>query len=117
METIEEIAPPQATAAAPQPLDLGRAAVWVLFFFSGACGLIYEVLWCRHLGLIFGNTVQSLSAVLTAFMGGLALGSYVSGRYCERLKRPLLAYGILEVLIGAYCALLPWLLGDHSPVI
>lgn len=91
--------------------------VWILFFFSGASGLIYEVLWCRHLGLVFGNTVHSLSAVLTAFMGGLALGSYVGGRACRRLKRPLLAYGVLEVFVGIYCAALPWLLSDHGPVV
>ncbi len=93
-----------------------RSAIFVLFFLSGACGLIYEVLWCRQLGLIFGNTVQSLSAVLTAFMAGLALGSYLAGRLCHRLKRPLLAYGILELCIGVYCAALPWLFSDHGPV-
>ncbi|HYG76653.1 MAG TPA: fused MFS/spermidine synthase [Planctomycetota bacterium] len=81
--------------------------VWVLFLLSGSCGLIYEVLWCRHLGLIFGNTSQSLSAVLTAFMGGLAFGSFIAGRMCHRIQRPLFVYGVLEVLIGIYCALLP----------
>src|SRR5579862_641893 len=91
--------------------------VWVLFLISGACGLIYEVLWCRQLGLLFGNTVQSLSAVLSAFMGGLALGSYCAGRVCHRLKRPLVAYGLLELLIGLYCAALPWAFGTHSPLI
>jgi len=94
-----------------------HALVWLLFFISGACGLIYEVLWCRQLGLIFGNTAHSLSAVLTAFMGGLALGSFVAGRLCHRLKRPLLVYGVLEFCIGVYCLLLPWLLSDHSPLV
>lgn len=94
-----------------------RAIVWVLFLFSGVCGLIYEVLWCRYLGLLFGNTVQSMSAVLTAFMAGLALGSYVGGRVCDRLKRPMMVYGILEILIGLYCALLPWAFGSESPIL
>ena len=94
-----------------------RVIVFALFFCSGACGLIYEVLWCRQLGLIFGNTVQSLSAVLTAFMAGLALGSYAAGRVAHRLKRPLLVYGVLELFIGLYCAALPWILSDHGPVI
>src|SRR4051812_18698763 len=44
---------------------LDYSLVLGLFLFSGGCGLIYEVLWCRQLGLIFGNTVHSLSAVLT----------------------------------------------------
>ena len=106
----------------PVPVSLPRIApqqaiVWVLFLFSGICGLIYEVLWCRHLGLIFGNTVQSMSAVLTAFMAGLALGSYVGGRVCHRLTRPMMAYGILELAIGIYCAFLPWAFSAESPVI
>ena len=98
-------------------MDPQRAIVWILFLLSGACGLIYEVLWCRHLGLIFGNTVQSLSAVLTAFMGGLALGSYIGGRLSHRFQRPLMVYGILELLIGVYCAALPWFLSDHGPLV
>ena len=111
-----------SASAEPVPASLPRiapqqAVVWVLFLFSGICGLIYEVLWCRHLGLLFGNTVQSMSAVLTAFMGGLALGSYVGGRICHRLKRPMMAYGILELAIGIYCAFLPWAFSAESPVI
>ncbi|MFH0938654.1 MAG: fused MFS/spermidine synthase [Planctomycetota bacterium] len=98
------------------PIDSQHLLVWILFFFSGACGLIYEVLWCRQLGLIFGNTTQSITVALTAFMAGLAIGSYVAGRLCHLLKRPLLAYGILESLIGFYCAALPWLLSDHGPL-
>jgi spermidine synthase len=90
--------------------------VWGLFLVSGACGLIYEVLWTRQLGLIFGNTAHSLSAVLTAFMAGLALGSYAAGRLCHRLQRPLLVYGVLELAIGAYCAMLPWLFSDQGPL-
>ncbi|MCY3023502.1 MAG: hypothetical protein NTW87_31365, partial [Planctomycetota bacterium] len=91
--------------------------VWALFLLSGACGLIYEVLWCRQLGLVFGNTAQSLSAVLTAFMGGLAVGSYAAGRLCTRIKRPLLVYGSLELFIGLYCALLPLLFSEHGPLV
>ena len=96
---------------------LTTLAVFALFLFSGACGLIYEVLWCKQLGLIFGNTVHSLSAVLTAFMGGLALGSFVAGRQTHRMKRPLVIYGFLELTIGLYCALLPWVFSDHGPVV
>ena len=113
-------APLTSSTPAPEPLirmPRQQAIVWVLFLFSGICGLIYEVLWCRHLGLLFGNTVQSMSAVLTAFMGGLALGSYVGGRLCHRLKRPMMAYGILELAIGIYCAFLPWAFSADSPIV
>lgn len=99
------------------PIPLTHIVVWIFFFLSGACGLIYEVLWCRQLGLLFGNTAHSLSAVLVAFMGGLALGSFFAGRYAHRIQRPFLLYGILEIIIGAYCAILPLLFGNDSPLV
>jgi len=71
---------------------------------------MYEVVWSRLLGLVFGNTVYAISIVLAAFMGGLALGSYLGGRWADRLRRPLFAYGLLEVGIGAYGLLSPFLL-------
>ncbi|HLX63939.1 MAG TPA: fused MFS/spermidine synthase [Planctomycetota bacterium] len=114
---MEQVSTVAARARAVPRISTQRAVVWVLFLFSGICGLIYEVLWCRHLGLLFGNTVQSMSAVLTAFMAGLALGSYVGGRVCHRLKRPMMVYGFLELAIGIYCAFLPWAFGANSPII
>ncbi|MBI3969585.1 MAG: fused MFS/spermidine synthase [Chloroflexi bacterium] len=72
----------------------------VLFFLSGMSGLIYQVLWLRMLALIFGVTVYAASAVLASFMSGLALGSYVAGRYADRTRNALLLYGVAEVLVG-----------------
>jgi spermidine synthase len=46
-----------------------------LFFLSGAAALVYQVAWLRMISLVFGVTVYAASAVLTSFMGGLALGS------------------------------------------
>ena len=72
----------------------------LLFFCSGACGLIYQVLWLRLLSLIFGVTVYAASTVLAAFMAGLALGSALAGRIVARVGRPLLIFGVAEILIG-----------------
>jgi spermidine synthase len=72
----------------------------VLFFVSGACGLIYQVLWLRLLALVFGVTVYAASTVLAAFMTGLAFGSAIAGRILSRVRRPLLTFGAAEVLIG-----------------
>jgi spermidine synthase len=80
------------------------------FVFSGATGLIYEVLWARMLGLVFGATTLAVSTVLAAFMGGLALGSALAGRLSPRIKRPLRSYGLLEIGIAAYAILVPFLL-------
>jgi spermidine synthase len=79
------------------------------FFLSGATGLIYEVLWARMLGLVFGATTLAVSTVLAAFMGGLALGSALAGRTGARVKRPVRAYGLLEIGIALYALVVPLL--------
>ena len=86
-----------------------RPIVLLCFFLSGFSGLLYEVLWLRMLILIFGSTTLAVSTVLTSFMGGLALGSYLFGRIMDRQKRPLLYYGLLEGVIGLYALMVPWL--------
>ena len=68
--------------------NASRWAVFGLFFFSGACALIYQITWMRLFRLAMGNTVFTSAAVLTAFMAGLALGSWVAGRFADRTGRP-----------------------------
>ncbi|HEY6121298.1 MAG TPA: fused MFS/spermidine synthase [Pyrinomonadaceae bacterium] len=80
--------------------------IGLCFVFSGATGLIYEVLWARMLGLVFGATTLAVSTVLAAFMGGLSLGSALAGRF-PVVKRPLRFYGLLEIGIAAYAILVP----------
>ncbi|MFW5967440.1 MAG: fused MFS/spermidine synthase, partial [Persicimonas sp.] len=84
--------------------------VFLFFFLSGFTSLVFEVLWERMLMQVFGSTSFALSTLLTAFMGGLALGSYLGGRIAEKLDRPLLTYGLIEGSIGAYALLVPFLL-------
>ena len=85
------------------------AAVTVCFLCSGATGLIYEVLWTRILGLVFGHTVFAITTVLAAFMAGLGLGSYLFGGVADRSSRPLRLYGFLEIGIGVYALITPFL--------
>ena len=77
------------------------------FFLSGASGLMLEMLWTRMLTLVFGSTTLAVSTVLTAFMGGLGLGSYLAGRYADRIKNPVRAYALAEAGIGVYALLVP----------
>jgi predicted membrane-bound spermidine synthase len=56
------------------------------FFFSGAAGLVYQVVWTRMLTQIFGNTTYAIATVLSAFMAGLAIGSYLFGKIADRGK-------------------------------
>ena len=76
----------------------------VFFFFSGLAALVYEVIWVRILGLVFGNTTYAVSTVLAVFMAGLGIGSYLVGRRADRWPKPLKIYGILELGIGGYAA-------------
>lgn len=79
------------------------------FFFSGAAGLLYQVVWTRMLTQIFGNTTYAIATVLSAFMAGLALGSYLFGKIADRGKNDFLLYGLLEAGVGVYGFLVPWL--------
>jgi len=83
------------TNARPVPLR----PLLLLFVLSGAAGLVYEVVWARQLVLIFGNTSQAVSTILTGFFGGLAVGGAVGGRLADRVRRPLRLYGTLELLV------------------
>src|SRR5215470_4577720 len=84
-----------------------RTLYWV-FFLSGATGLVYEVIWVRLTGLVFGNTSHAIAVVLGAFMAGLALGSWKLGRYADNVQSPLKLYGKLEIGIGISAILVPF---------
>ena len=87
--------------------------VFLCFFLSGASGLLFEVLWTRELQLVFGSTTLAMSTVLSVFMGGLALGSLIGARLAGRVKRPLLAYALVEAGVGLYALILPLLLARY----
>ena len=72
----------------------------LLFFLSGACGLIYQVVWMRALTLTLSVSVYATTTVLCAFMGGLALGAALAAGVADRLRRPLLAFGLAELGVG-----------------
>ena len=82
-----------------------------LFFLSGATGLIYELLWVRVLYQSFGSTIQSVTTVVAAYMGGLGLGAWLLGRIADRSPRPAVLYGWLEIAIGVFGIVSPLVLG------
>jgi spermidine synthase len=85
-------------------------ALCFLFFFSGACALVYQVLWLRTLGWVFGVTVYAASAVWATFMAGLAVGSGVAGLVADRVRNPLRWFGATELLIGGTALVTPMVL-------
>ena len=82
----------------------------ILFVISGATGLIYQVAWFKYLSLFLGNTTYAQTIVLATFMGGLAIGASLWGRRADRSKSPIRLYAGLELFIGIYCLLYPWLM-------
>jgi spermidine synthase len=81
--------------------------LYVLFFFSGVSSLIFETVFTRLLTYTFGNTAYAVSTVLAAFLGGLAIGAYLVGRWVDRRPPSLWVYGGLELLVGVYCLFIP----------
>ena len=94
-----------------------RVSFLALFFLSGISGLIYQIVWTRHLVLVFGNTLLANSTVLAAFMAGLAAGSFVLGEAVDRRPRRLLRlYAQLEAGIGLFGLVFPSLLAATVPL-
>jgi spermidine synthase len=88
------------------PAARTRLLTVLLFFASGISGLIYQVVWVRQFGNVFGNTMHSAALVTGVFMCGLGVGSWVVGRYADRRfeqdpTAPLALYAYSELLIAA----------------
>jgi len=88
---------------------MARLIIFIAFFLSGVTGLLYEIVWVRIFGLIFGNTTLALSTVLAAFMMGLALGSAILGKLADRSSNHLRIYAGLEAGVALSALLIPLL--------
>ncbi|MBC3863857.1 fused MFS/spermidine synthase [Undibacterium jejuense] len=84
--------------------------IGAMFFASGAATLIYHVLFVKKLALIFGNTSSTTLSVLAIFLGGIAIGTFVGGRFASQTKRPLFSYAVLHGLIAVYYIATPTIL-------
>ena len=93
-------APPPAVAArlrtAPRLVLLAGC-----FLSSGMAGLVYQTAWTQQFALTFGASELAVVAVLAAYMAGLTVGAAAGERWLTSIRRPVLAYGLLELGIGA----------------
>src|SRR3954463_3515084 len=80
--------------------SLRRPLLIALFAASGFAGLIYESIWTHYLKLFLGHAAYAQTLVLAIFMGGLALGSWLSSRWAARGRDLLVAYAATEAAIG-----------------
>jgi spermidine synthase len=82
--------------------------IFAVLFLSGVSALIYQIVWIRRFGLVFGVDVFTMATVLSAFMGGLAIGSLLFGRLVDKIKSPLRLFMLLEFGIGLFALLFPF---------
>jgi spermidine synthase len=75
---------------------------YLLFALSGFSGLIYESIWTHYLKLFLGHAAYAQTLVLTIFMGGMALGSWISSRFSTRWPHLLMGYAVVEGIIGVF---------------
>ena len=92
-----------------QPTAVQVPTRWVygLFVCSGFAGLLYEVVFAKHLGVIFGGTALAAYTVMATYMGGVALGAWLGGIIADRVRAPLKWYALFEGAIGLYALATP----------
>ncbi len=86
------------------------------FFCSGLLSLNYEILWLRKLHSLMGSTSLATAAILSSFMGGLALGAWLAGKYLLNNNEPLRTYGLLELAIALFAFLSPLLFDSMESI-
>jgi spermidine synthase len=98
----------------PRPVPL-FSQIQSLFFLSGFSALVFEVSFVMLLRYWVGNTAHAIAAVLSAFMGGLAIGSLAAGKWLLSVRKLLPLYGSLELMIGLYSVGMPGLMERLQP--
>jgi spermidine synthase len=95
---------PDEPAEEPPPAPVGERRRWnpVLVSYSavGFTALGYEVCWTRALSMVTGSSIYAFTAMLAAFLAGIALGSLVARRWFDDLRRPLPLYAGGMALLG-----------------
>jgi spermidine synthase len=91
--------------------ELRFVLLLVCFFVSGFAALIYQTAWTRQFAFVFGTSELAIATVLAAYMGGLAAGAAAGVRLARRVRRPVLAYGLLELGIALAALAVPAAIG------
>src|SRR3990172_2331179 len=83
-----------------------RKLLLIAFVFSGMAALVYQITWIRPLQFLLGSTTYTISIIFSAFMLGLALGSWIITKKIETIKDLPKTYALFEIGIGLYGVLL-----------
>jgi len=85
--------------------ESSKSLLYIIFFFSGISGLIYELVWIRELSLVFGRTILATSVVVSVYMAGLGFGSAFWGAYIDKKGHDAFkTFGMLQLGIGISCS-------------
>src|SRR5262245_32909070 len=92
--------PTAAPVTTPRPVETSRnldRAVLLVYAASGFAALAYEVAWTKTLAMILGSTNYAFTSMLTTFLLGLSLGSFVFGRIADRSRRPETVLAVVQL--------------------
>lgn len=76
--------------------------IYIVFIISGFAGLIYESVWSHYLKLYLGHAAYAQTLVLVIFMGGMALGAWITSKYASKFIDLLKVYAVCELIIGLF---------------
>ncbi len=99
----------------PMAWTLSNRSFYAAIVISGFSALVYQLIWVRLLGLVFGVSSFAVATVVAVFLLGLGLGSYFFGKWSERTKNPLRIYMYVEVCI-AIASLASFVIIEYLPV-
>jgi len=97
-------------------IDLRFGLVLICFFLSGLAALIYQTAWTRQFAFVFGTSELAIATVLAAYMGGLAAGAAIAGKWVDRIRRPVATYGLLELAIALTALAVPLAIALATPL-
>ena len=80
-----------------------RILLPLVLLFTSFTSLVYEIIWSRKLGLVFGANTLAVTTVLSVYMAGLALGTLLGGKLIEKAKKPYRFLSLIELSIGLSC--------------
>src|SRR3989344_5382836 len=98
-----------------------RKKYLILFsFLSGFAALVYEIVWFRKLHLVFGVSSLALATVLSSFFFGIAMGSFLGGKYINEhtsVRKTAKSYAFVELLIAVSVLIVPFALDYVKPIL
>ncbi|HAQ61583.1 TPA: hypothetical protein DCR49_06235 [Candidatus Delongbacteria bacterium] len=77
-----------------------RIFITLALFMASVSFLVYEVIWDRMLSLYLGITVHASTIVVSAYMAGLAAGSFFIGKRAQRSKDPVRLLSVILIMIA-----------------